>query len=157
MHDPEVFEWIKGFVCVCVCVCVCVFSCKWNKYNSDLNKRKKLLGYATRRSFLGGASGKESTCNAGDARGVGSVPGSGRSSLVGNGNLLRYSGNFHGQKGLAGYSPYGHKESDMIECTHTHAARSSGLSEASVWLDPGVQMPSPGLSFPPSLSPALLL
>ena len=71
----------------------------------DLNKRKRVLGYATRRSFLGGASGKESTCNSGDARDMGSVPGSGRSSLVGNGNPLWYSGNFHGQKGLAGYSP----------------------------------------------------
>ena len=32
-------------------------------------------------------------------------------------------GKFHGQRNLAGYSPWGHKESDMAEGirTHTHA------------------------------------
>ena len=29
-------------------------------------------------------------------------------------------GKFHGQKILAGYSPWGHKESDMTGHTHTH-------------------------------------
>ena len=29
-------------------------------------------------------------------------------------------GKFHGQRSLAGYSLWGHKESDMAECTHTH-------------------------------------
>ena len=28
-------------------------------------------------------------------------------------------GESHGQRGLAGYSPWVHKESDMTECTHT--------------------------------------
>ena len=41
--------------------------------------------------FPGGSVGKESTCNAGDAGGAGSIPGSGRSPGVGNGNLLQYS------------------------------------------------------------------
>ena len=36
--------------------------------------------------FPGGASGKESTCSAGDSRDVGSIPGSGRSLGGGNGN-----------------------------------------------------------------------
>jgi len=36
-------------------------------------------------------SGKESTCNAGDARDVGSIPGSGRSPEEGNGNPLQCS------------------------------------------------------------------
>ena len=36
-------------------------------------------------------SGKESTCNAGAAGGVGSIPGSGRSPGGGNGNPLQYS------------------------------------------------------------------
>ena len=36
-------------------------------------------------------SGKESACNAGDAKGVGSIPGSGRSLREGNGNPLPYS------------------------------------------------------------------
>ena len=38
--------------------------------------------------FPGGVSGKESACNAGDA---GSIPGSGRSPGIGNGNPLCYS------------------------------------------------------------------
>ena len=29
-------------------------------------------------------------------------------------------GKFHGQRRLAGYSPWGHKESDMTECAHKH-------------------------------------
>ena len=29
-------------------------------------------------------------------------------------------GEFHGQRSLVGYSPQGHKESDMTECTHAH-------------------------------------
>ena len=36
-------------------------------------------------------SGKESACNAGDIRDVGSIPGSGRSPGEGNGNPLQYS------------------------------------------------------------------
>ena len=39
-------------------------------------------------SILGGSDGKESACNAGD---LGSIPGLGRSSGEGNGNLLQYS------------------------------------------------------------------
>ena len=41
------------------------------------------------RDFPGGASGKESTCQAGDA--AGSIPGSGKSPGGGNGNPLQYS------------------------------------------------------------------
>ena len=29
-------------------------------------------------------------------------------------------GEFHGKRSLEGYSPWGHKESDMTERTHTH-------------------------------------
>ena len=39
-------------------------------------------------TFPGGSGGKESACNAGD---TGSIPGSERSSRVGNGNLPQYS------------------------------------------------------------------
>ena len=42
----------------------------------------------THKGFPGGAIGKESTCNAGDTRDVGSIPGCGRSPGVGNGNPL---------------------------------------------------------------------
>ena len=64
--------------------------------------------------FPGGSDGKESACNAGD---LGSIPGLGRSPGEGNGNPLQYSGldNPHGWSSLAGYSPWGHKESDTTE------------------------------------------
>ena len=65
-------------------------------------------------SFPGSSAGKESSCNAGDPR---SIPGSGRSPGGGHGNPLQYSylKNPHGQRSLAGYSPWGHKESDTAE------------------------------------------
>ena len=55
--------------------------------------------------------------NAGDAGDVGSVPGLGRFPGGGYGNPLQYSclENPHGQMTLAGYSPWGHKESDTTE------------------------------------------
>ena len=60
--------------------------------------------------------------NAGDTRDVGLIPRLVRSTWKGNGNLLRYSclGKSHGQRILVGYSPRGHKESDMTVHTHTH-------------------------------------
>ena len=64
--------------------------------------------------FPGGSAGKESICN---VRDLGSIPGLGRSPGGGYGNPLQYSclENPHGQRSLAGYSPWGHKESDTIE------------------------------------------
>ena len=53
---------------------------------------------------------KNSTADDGDVRDVGLIPRSGKSPGVGNGNLLWYSflpGIFHGQRSLAGYSPWG--------------------------------------------------
>ena len=67
-------------------------------------------------------SGKESTCNAGDAGDVGSIPGLGRYPGGGHGNPLQYSclENPHGQRSLAGCSPRGHKELDTAERLSTH-------------------------------------
>ena len=64
--------------------------------------------------FPGGSDGKESICNAGD---LGSIPGLGRSPGGGHSNAHQYSclENFHGPRNLAGYIPWGHKESDMTE------------------------------------------
>ena len=64
--------------------------------------------------FPGGSDGKESTYNVGD---LGLIPGLGRSPGGGHGNPLQYSclENPHGQRSLAGYCPWGHKESDMTE------------------------------------------
>ena len=63
-------------------------------------------------------SGKESAYNAGAAGDAGLVPGLGRSSERGNGNLLQYfylENLDHGQRSLVGCSPWSHKESDMTE------------------------------------------
>ena len=64
--------------------------------------------------FPGGSEGKESAYNAGDP---GLIPGSGRSPGGGHGNPFQYAclENPHGQRSLAGYSPWGHKELDTTE------------------------------------------
>ena len=72
-----------------------------------------------------GTYDKESACNAGD---LGSMPGLGRTPWKRYSNPFQYSclENPHGQRSLEGYSPWGHKESDIIEQlsssqhTHTH-------------------------------------
>ena len=58
--------------------------------------------------------GKEFACNSGH---LGSIPELGRSPGEGNGNPIHYSClvNHHGQKSLAGYSPWDLQESDMTE------------------------------------------
>ena len=52
-----------------------------------------------------------------NAKDMSSIPGLGRSPGEGSANPLQYSclENSHGQRGLAGYSPWGHKESDTAE------------------------------------------
>ena len=64
--------------------------------------------------FPSGSDGKESACNEGD---MGSIPGLGRSTGGGHGNPFQCSclENPHGQKSLAGYSPWGRKELDTTE------------------------------------------
>ena len=64
--------------------------------------------------FPGSSEGKESTCSVGDQ---GSIPGLGRSPGGGHGNPLQSSclGNPHGQRSLAGYGAWGHKELDMTK------------------------------------------
>ena len=56
------------------------------------------------------------------AEDAGSILGSGRSPGEGNGNPLQYSclEKSHGQRILAGYSPWGRKESDTTEQVHFH-------------------------------------
>ena len=60
------------------------------------------------KSFPGSSAGKESTCNVGD---LGSIPGLGRYPEGGHSNPLQYSclENPHGQRSLAGYSPFGRR------------------------------------------------
>ena len=65
-------------------------------------------------NFLGSSNGKESSCSAGAP---GPISGLGRS--IGRKAWkpipVFLPGESHGQRRLAGYSPWGHKESDMTE------------------------------------------
>ena len=63
-------------------------------------------------------NGKESACNVGD---LSLISGLGRFPGGGHGKPLQYSclENPHGQRNLAGYSPWGHKELDMTEQLRT--------------------------------------
>ena len=60
---------------------------------------------------------KNPPANAGEIRDMGLTPGLGRAPAGGHGNPLQYSclENTCGQRSLAGYSPWGLKESDMTE------------------------------------------
>ena len=70
--------------------------------------------------FSGGSDGKESTCSVGD---LGLIPGLGRSPGGGHGNPPQYFclENPHGQRNLAGDSPWGCKELDMTERLSTNS------------------------------------
>ena len=86
--------------------------------------------------FPGGSDGKESACNAGD---LDSIPGLERSPGGGQGNPFQYSclENPHGQRSLAGYSPWGHKESDTTERLSTEQ------SESALNKTPVITLPNP--------------
>ena len=60
--------------------------------------------------FPSGSDGKESACN---VRDLGSIPGLGISPGGGHGNSCLE--NFHGQRSMVGYSPWGCKRSDQTE------------------------------------------
>ena len=72
------------------------------------------MGVSINMGFPGGSDSKESVCNAGD---LGSIPGPGRSPGGGHGHPLQYSCLEipHGQRRLVGYSPWGHKDSEVTE------------------------------------------
>ena len=106
-------------------------------------------GKATHSSSLGlacGSDGKESACNVEDP---GSIPGLGRSLGGGHGNPLQYAclENPHGQRSLAGYRPWGNKESDTTECLSTQHSESKSkptlgkLLQWGAWFDGWVKTP----------------
>ena len=68
---------------------------------------------------------KNPPASAGDARDLALIPRSGRSSGGGNGNPVFLPEKFRGQRSLAGYSPWGCKESDTVEQLSTHIHLSS--------------------------------
>ena len=65
--------------------------------------------------FPGSTVVEESPANARDARDESLIPGLGRSPGVENGNTVFLFGESQGQRNLAGYHPWGHKESDITE------------------------------------------
>ena len=70
-------------------------------------------------AFPVGSNGKESACNARDSLSsyVGKIPWR----MAWQPTPVFLPGEFHGQRSLVGYSPWGHKESDTTEqLTHTH-------------------------------------
>ena len=105
-------------------------------------------GEATLSSILGltwyswASDSKEPICN---QRDLGSIPGLGRSPGWGHGNPLQYSclENPHGQRRLVGYSPWGHKESDMTEqlstaqhsCGKWFRSKIAEMYFSSVWFE----------------------
>ena len=77
------------------------------------------MGIIIKIGFPGGSVVKNPPAN---ARDLGLISGSGRAPGEGHGNPLQYScpKNPYGERSLAGYSPRGHKESDVTEqLTHT--------------------------------------
>ena len=67
-------------------------------------------------SFPGGTVVKDPHANAGDVRGASSIPGSERSLGAGNSNLLQNSCLKNSMyRSLVGYSPWGHKKTDMTK------------------------------------------
>ena len=82
---------------------------------------------------LNGSDGKVSAHNVGD---LGSIPGSGRSPGEGNGSPLQYSclENPQGQRSLAGYDLWGHKELDTTEA----AKQQQGVFKRGKW-GPGAE------------------
>ena len=81
----------------------------------------RFLAWAT--GFPSGSVVNNPLANVGAEGDMGSIPGMGRSTGGGNGNPLQYflPGESHGQRSLVGYSPWGHRESDMTEWLNTHA------------------------------------
>ena len=86
------------------------------------------------RGFPGGSDGKESAYNVGD---LALIPGLGRSPGGGHGNPLQYSclDSPHGQRSLAGYSPWGHKQSDTSEqlSTAQHSSLHRNVGALEFW------------------------
>ena len=131
---------------MCVCVCVCVWECVCSQYlktvtdNLELGSCHRLPGLCRlhfrralcRSSFtLVGKTaswglprwlrGQDSTCQCGSRRRRGFDPWVGKTPWrrTWPPTPVFLPGEFHGQRSLAGYSPWGRRESDMTEQTGT--------------------------------------
>ena len=91
-----------------------MFQASFLRVYGCITLKKIFTSLYTTESFPGGSDGKESACNVGDPS---SIPGSGRSPGVRNGNPLQY-GKSHGQRSLMG-TVHGVAESQTWLSTHT--------------------------------------
>ena len=66
---------------------------------------------------------KNPPVNAGDSRDAHLISGSGKSGRNWQPTPVFLPGEFHGQRSLVDYSPWGRKELDMTEHTHTNNAK----------------------------------
>ena len=106
----------------------------WCRKEWDTTERLKWHVYM---GFPGGSDGKESASNLGD---LGSILGLGRSPGGEQGSPLQHSclENPLGQRSLAGYSPWDHKESDITEWlsaddTYTYMEAKDSTSTRQAW------------------------
>ena len=91
--------------------------------------------------FLGFPSGLDGTESVGNAGDLGSMSGLGISPRGRHGNPLQYSclENFHGQRSLEGYSPWGHKQVDTAEAIkHSRAQGEREFTVFNIMLSSGI-------------------
>ena len=93
---------------------------KNNIYVYSIHSGFVLVCYICITGSFQGAQCKESVCDAGDAGALCLIPGLGRSPWRREQQPTPVSlpGEFHGQRSLVGYSPWGHEELDMTEHSH---------------------------------------
>ena len=117
-ENETVFEWLSGTPKVKKQLLDSALTCKvGNTVRHSFTEIFYVLGamlssLLSTFCFPGGSDGNKSACHEGH---LGSVPGWGGSSGERKGNPFQYSRpeNPHGQRSLAGYSPWGHKDLGM--------------------------------------------
>ena len=108
---------------------------------SDLSKFQTISYHSPTlnllKCFPSSSAGKESVCDAGDTGDVGSIPGSGRSSGEGHGNLLQYSclKQCHGQRSWEGYIQRATKSQTWLN-DWTHISYTHTWSKNETWMNP---------------------
>ena len=114
LYNLQIYWWFQKTLCVCVCVWFVSMYIAKDRLKQFQNILNKSITY---KGLPYSSDGKESACNAGD---LVLIPGSGTSSREGNGIIslntpVFLPGEFHGQRSLAGYSPWGRKALDTTK------------------------------------------
>ena len=109
---------------MCVCMCICNLE---HEHIECALKIANSIWACEHAGLTWWLSGKESTCNAGDAD---LIPGLEDSPGEGNGNPLQYSwpGKSHGQRSLADYRPWGRKRVRHNWATKQYEHPTAGFS-----------------------------